>query len=86
MTAVRSLLAPWVGGASLPVSTPGYRSLLAFWAGGAVVGQQATPPVLRGGGRYYVPQRLRRDYREQLIDEDELLLLMAAEIVAGVLH
>lgn len=34
---MRSLLAPWIGGASNPVEVAqaGYRSMLAFWAGGA---------------------------------------------------
>ncbi len=33
----RSLLAFWVGGAGIPVTTPrvGFRNLLGFWAGGA---------------------------------------------------
>ena len=30
----RSLLAPWIGGASAPQTGNGYRSLFAFWMGG----------------------------------------------------
>lgn len=58
---VRSLLAPWVGGASAP-SAPatqgGYRSLLGFWIGGASAGSAPTPPTPggnpNGGGGYGV--------------------------------
>lgn len=35
---VRSMLAPWIGGAASPATTgsaSGYRGMLAFWAGGA---------------------------------------------------
>lgn len=57
----RSLLAPWVGGASAP-SAPatqgGYRGLLGFWIGGASAGSAPTPPTPggnpNGGGGYGV--------------------------------
>ena len=38
---MRSMLAPWIGGASAPpaaATTCGVRSMLAFWAGGACAG------------------------------------------------
>jgi hypothetical protein len=53
----RSLLAPWIGGASSPPGAPaaqgGFRSLLAFWAGGATTGIVVTPEpetTVSGGG------------------------------------
>ena len=45
---VRSLLAPWIGGASINPGPPppqsGYRGLLAFWAGGACITSGSPPP------------------------------------------
>ena len=46
MAAVTGLLAPWIGGASKPQSTVGYRGLLAFWMGGASPGESVVPPVV----------------------------------------
>jgi len=60
--AVRSLLAPWIGGASAPQVTPGVRSMLAFWMGGAVVGPEvATRNIIDGRPRL---RSLRRDRDE----------------------
>lgn len=94
----RGLLAPWIGGAGAVVPADGGpRSLLAFWIGGA--GAQvdaepppppAPPPPLVGSRprfRYPVPADLQALNRARLIDDDELLLLMAAQIAAaGLLH
>jgi hypothetical protein len=79
MTAVRSLLAPWVGGASLPVSTPGYRSLLAFWVGGAVISGQVQPPVVPP--QYYGAFDWRpADNRRLLNDDEELLVILSSAL------
>jgi hypothetical protein len=76
MTAVRGFLAPWIGGASLPASTPGYRSLLAFWAGGALISGQVLPPVVPP--QYYGTFNWLRadDQRRQLLKEDEEFLVI----------
>ena len=43
----RSLLAPWIGGASsAPTTQGGLKSLLAFWAGGA---NSVEPSAIQGG-------------------------------------
>jgi hypothetical protein len=87
---VRGLLAPWIGGAGAP-STPagggGYVSLLAFWLGGAAAGVAPEPPIQPSGpgapGHPYrrrLPIDLMR--RRQLIEEDELLFLLAARLIA----
>ncbi|RTL09109.1 MAG: hypothetical protein EKK62_04000 [Acidimicrobiia bacterium] len=59
---VRSLLAPWIGGASAPAGAdaPAVRSLLAFWLGGAASGdaEEPTPQDDAGGGRFVRPVRL----------------------------
>jgi hypothetical protein len=50
---MKSFLAFWMGGASLPQSIQaGYRGLLAFWSGGAagVSEDIVTPPAPSGGG------------------------------------
>jgi hypothetical protein len=90
---VRSMLAPWLGGAGVAGVTPetsgGYRSLLAFWVGGA--GAVRAPSIGGGGGgvglgvlrRIPVPPQVVDDLRQQLIDEDELMLLMAAHIAGS---
>ena len=50
--AIRSMMAPWIGGASIgPASTTqvGYRGLMSFWAGGASPGAaSATQAGYRG--------------------------------------
>jgi len=91
--AVRGMLAPWIGGAgATPAAEQGaVRGMLAPWMGGAgaVPGQvePPTPPILGGGGRYPVPPDLRAGFRRRLLAEDELMLLMAAQIAgAGLLH
>jgi hypothetical protein len=71
---VRSMLAPWLGGAGVagiaPETSGGYRSLLAFWAGGAGVAHEDGS----GGGRpravphsrpLEMPARRRPNRREQ---------------------
>lgn len=48
---IRSLLAPWIGGGSLPPTAVAPRGLLAFWMGGAVIGQASQPDEdVAGGG------------------------------------
>lgn len=96
--AKRSLVAPWLGGAAAPpAASPfgGRRSLLAPWLGGAAALpgsiQPEPPPRVIGGGRPLrripIPPQLTDQYRRRLIDEDELLVLMAAQIAAsGLLH
>jgi hypothetical protein len=76
MTAVRSLLAPWIGGAGVPQSQPGVRGLLAFWVGGAVLGVAVRPPVVPP--QYYGTFNWMRadDQRRQLLKEDEELLVI----------
>ncbi|MBP6514029.1 MAG: hypothetical protein KA224_02545 [Steroidobacteraceae bacterium] len=96
---VRSMLAPWAGGAGAIVpttTTGGPRSLLAFWIGGAGAQIEVAPPPpappptpigSRPSFRYPVPADLQALNRARLIDDDELLLLMAAQIAAaGLLH
>lgn len=98
---VRSMLAPWAGGAGAVVpstTTGGPRSLLAFWIGGAGAQIEVAPPTPDLGlvGWQHSPRRPLRlpvppDLQAQrlalLIDDDELLLLMAAQIAAtGLLH
>lgn len=90
------MVAPWLGGASARVVTtrPGYFSLLAPWLGGAGVHIEIAPPapspftgVSRPPRRLPVPPDLQALRLAQLIDDDELLLLMAAQIAAsGLLH
>jgi hypothetical protein len=92
----RSMLAFWSGGAASitgPAPTAGgYRSMLAFWVGGAGVATEVepsppSPGVIGPPYRFHVPGDLSERYRRKLIEEDELLLLMAAQIVAaGLLH
>lgn len=85
---VRGMLAPWIGGANAPADATqaGYRGLLAFWMGGASAG--ARPPPAQpgiGGGSLRLPRRLIDELRHQRIDEDDLLLLMAACLDGNVL-
>jgi hypothetical protein len=86
VTAIRGFLAPWIGGASLPASTPGYRSLLAFWAGGACIGVAPgpEPPIFSGGGVWHTPAVWADGLREKRITNDDLLLLLAAQV--AVMH
>lgn len=68
----RSLLAPWMGGASSPpIPHGGYRSLLAFWGGGAF----GSPPVTlpSGGGGGYARQVIHRQAPD---DAEEIFLMM----------
>jgi hypothetical protein len=86
---VRSMLAPWMGGASsTPADTSGgYRSLLAFWMGGASAPAYVPPEPRPPGGTYYdLPARVRDDIRDGLLDEDELLLLLAWMCASGAIH
>lgn len=76
----RSLLAPWIGGASAPGSAPaaaGYRSLLAFWMGGVsgftsspVPPTPPSPPVSQLDGRRY----------EWIFRDDEDICLILASV------
>ena len=69
----RSLLAPWIGGASGPQAAEGnagFTSLLAPWIGGASAlagGPEPEPP--RGGRKDYVDR-----HRRQLLREDQELI------------
>lgn len=95
---VHSMLAPWIGGAgaeSTPATPSGVHGLLAYWIGGAGSVQTAPPPTGEFGGgawtgsrrRVRVPESVLHDFRAQLIDEDEMLLALAAHIAAaGLLH
>jgi hypothetical protein len=82
MTAVRSLLAPWIGGASAPQVTPGVRSMLAFWMGGAVIGAAiqppAPPPVDYSGAFLWRPAA--DDSRQALREDEELLVIVSAAL------
>lgn len=80
---VRSMLAPWIGGAGsagvAPTTDAGVRSLLAFWIGGAgTVG--ITPAVTGGGGGgpidepYYWVGTDRRQDKEQAPRDDRAAL------------
>jgi hypothetical protein len=78
---MRSLLAPWVGGAAqpaeAPAAAPGYRSLLAFWTGGAGSGIAAeVPDVVPRLRRLYVPTADTTD------DEDDILAALAGMLCA----
>lgn len=98
--AVVGMLAPWLGGAgaaAAPATTSGVHSLLAPWLGGAGAAVGAPPPPPPpppmphpGGGvgvRVRVPPAMLSDLQRQLIDEDELLVILAAQIAgAGLLH
>lgn len=76
MSGHRSLLAPWMGGASAAVQTAGVRSMLAFWMGGGQWGDVQAPAlsVVTGGwgeyrksGRKETEQeRLKRIYEERI--------------------
>lgn len=95
----RSLLAPWVGGAGATTAPPaaqgGYASLLGFWVGGAgATADVITPPAPPAGPgvgrrpqRVRLPAELLDDLRLRRIDEDDVLLLIAAHLIAtGSLH
>ena len=88
----RSLLAPWLGGAAAPAATgaqAGYRGLLGFWAGGYCAGPDVAPPPTQPGGGYRpfrIPPDLRTALRRGILDEDDLLLLLAACIDGNSLH
>ncbi len=89
---VRSLLAPWMGGAGSAqvVEQYGARGLLAFWIGGAAAGPDVTPPepvpLPPSGGGIRLPRRLIDAQRAGLIEADEILLLIAGSVAAGLLH
>lgn len=89
----RSLLAPWIGGASSPsgvVTQAGFRGLLAFWIGGASADSTPAPPVddtVYGGlhkhhralaAYYLAKQRRDEEERDRLLDAQQI----AADIVA----
>jgi hypothetical protein len=90
----RSLLAPWVGGVGVPPAAPqtgGFRSLLAWWTGGA--GSTGKPPApapapqpVGFGRRIPLPQALIGELALRRIDEDDVLLLLAAQIASGQIH
>lgn len=52
---VRSMLAPWIGGASSPAgaTTSGFRGMLAFWAGGAANAGAESEQIPLGQGNWY---------------------------------
>lgn len=90
-----SLLAPWVGGAGVPAEAPetgGYRSLLAWWTGGAGSTGEVEPPapapapVAGVPRRVRLPQALVDELALRRIDEDDVLLLLAWQISAGLVH
>lgn len=87
MAAVRGLLAFWAGGAvtGADPAAAAPRSLLAFWMGGASIGftPDVVPMVPIG---WYPPPLLADGLRTKRITNDDLLLLIAAEIAAGLLH
>lgn len=88
------LLAFWVGGAGAPPATggdAGPRSLLAFWMGGAASYGGAEPPApapspsASGPGPFRRPVDLR--VRRSAAEEDDLLMAMAAQLIAsGKIH
>lgn len=91
----RSLLAPWVGGAGAAPEPPtgaGYGSLLAFWVGGAgaqiEVGPTPAPSPAPIGSprRVQLPPALVNELALRRIDEDDVLLLLAWQIAAGLVH
>jgi hypothetical protein len=90
VAAVRGLLAFWAGGAvtGADPASAAPRSLLAFWAGGACIGVVPEPeaPPATGGSVWRPPTVWADGLREKRITNDDLLLLLAAEIAAGLLH
>jgi hypothetical protein len=90
VAAVRGLLAFWAGGAVIGAdpASAAPRSLLAFWAGGACIGVAPEPetPIFSGGGVWRPPTVWADGLREKRITNDDLLLLLAGEIAAGLLH
>lgn len=76
---VRSMLAPWIGGAGsagvAPTTDAGVRSLLAFWIGGAGVSVTPEPEAIPTGGgdstRRYLRNRSQFANRKRRRDEDE---------------
>jgi hypothetical protein len=90
VAAVRGLLAFWAGGAVVgadPASTAP-RSLLAFWMGGASIGLAPTQPDVQivGGFTWRPSPMLADDLRSKRISNDDLLLLLAAQVAAGLVH
>jgi len=75
---VRSMLAPWIGGAGsagvAPTTNAGVRSLLAFWVGGA--GTAGVTPVPTGdharGGDDVPPERYEIVYRRAKPEADRV--------------
>lgn len=84
---VRSLMAPWIGGASAPAEVGtqgGYHSLLAFWAGGAGAGaaSPAVFPSVFPGGRpagWREPEWIADLYTEERDLLDIVLILALSE-------
>ena len=66
---MRSMLAPWIGGASAPqapTTTGGTRSMLAFWMGGACsLGTTPPTPIVPtgsgGGGGFLLGGKIEKD-------------------------
>lgn len=87
---LRSMLAPWMGGAAAPQQAPtadgGCRSLLAFWIGGACAAPSMPPvpqnPVI-GGYRYPLPAPVIDGLRRHIIDEDDMLVSLSAYLIAS---
>lgn len=67
---MRSMLAPWIGGAGSPAApgTPdsGFRSMLAFWAGGAANAGETAQSEARpsGQGNWYKTRQARYRWAE----------------------
>lgn len=89
---VRSLLAPWMGGATAPGVVPetaGVRSLLAFWCGGAFAGAavQSREGVASGTNDPYSAadeQRAFYERRRRAIQRDESEILQLVAIIKDI--
>lgn len=77
-TAVRGLLAPWIGGASAPAIPCGPRSYLAYWMGGAcvpLVTPEPPAPELDQASSLQRVFRVRPRHRRE--DEEILAVILA---------
>lgn len=86
---MRSMLAPWIGGAGSPSApgTPdsGFRSMLAFWAGGASNAGEVTSDVIipAGQGNWYKTRQARYRWAEGYRKRKAELLGAAGDSVSS---